>query len=174
MDKDLTIIEERIKYLRDRRGFTQSEFAKLIGVSRSLVCVWENGYANISLRQMIKISYVYLVPLDYILGITDTFQIKNYKFINKLDLKYVGEKIREIRKKEGLTQERFAKKIDTKRSSISYYEIGKMMISTADLKQICLTFGVSADYIVGNINKRLESPKHNKIKVKEIKEKITN
>lgn len=174
MDKDLTIIEERIKYLRDRRGFTQSEFAKLIGVSRSLVCVWENGYANISLRQMIKISYVYLVPLDYILGITDTFQLKNYKFINKLNLKYVGEKIREIRKKEGLTQERFAKKIDTKRSSISYYEIGKMMISTADLKQICLTFGVSADYIVGNINKRLESPKHNKIKVKEIKEKITN
>ncbi len=174
MDNNLTIIEERLKYLREQKEFTQSEFAKLLGVSRSLICVWENGYANISLRQMIKICAACKVPLDYLLGIIDEYNIKEYNFINKLDLKYVGDKIREIRKKEHLTQDRFAQKIDTKRSSISYYEIGKMMISTADLKQICETFGVSSDYIVGNIAVLVLREKVTKIKPKDFKEIITN
>ena len=74
----------------------------------------------------------------------------------------------------GLTQDRFAYKLDTKRSSISYYEIGKMMISTADLKQICETFGVSSDYLIGNTDTFIIRTKLNKIKVKEIKELIGN
>ena len=73
-----------------------------------------------------------------------------------------------------MTQDKFAQKIDTKRSSISYYEIGRMMISTADLKQICETFGVSADYIVGNINNNITRDKKQKLKVKDIKEKVSN
>lgn len=123
---------------------------------------------------MIKICAACKVPLDYLLGIIDEYNIKEYNFINKLDLKYVGDKIREIRKKEHLTQDRFAQKIDTKRSSISYYEIGKMMISTADLKQICETFGVSSDYIVGNIAVLVLREKVTKIKPKDFKEIITN
>ena len=91
-----------------------------------------------------------------------------------LDLKYLGIKLKETRKSLGLTQERFAKKLDTKRSSISYYEIGKMMISTADLKQICETFGISSDYLIGNTDTFIIRTKINKIKIKDIKELITN
>lgn len=47
------------------------------------------------------------------------------------------------------------------------------MISTADLKQICETFGVSADYIVGNLSENINRKKKIKIKTKEIKEKIS-
>lgn len=46
------------------------------------------------------------------------------------------------------------------------------MISTADLKQICETFGVSADYVVGNTDINIKREKKIKIKTKEIKEKI--
>lgn len=174
MNYNLTVIEERIKNLRDRNMHTQKELAKIMKVSRNLICLWENGYANISLRQIIKYSYIYKVPLDYILGIIDEVDNKIYKYISKLDLKYVGSKIREIRKNANLTQDKFAKRIDTKRSSISYYESGKMMISTADLKQICETFGYSADYIVGNTKTCIKRNIKNKIKTKEIKEYITN
>ena len=45
-------------------------------------------------------------------------------------------------------------------------------INTADLKQICETFGVSADYIVGNIDINIKREKKLKIKAKEIKEKV--
>ena len=174
MKNNLTIIEERIKNLRDRNMHTQNELAKKMKVSRNLICLWENGYANISLRQIIKYCSIYNVPLDYILGIIEEPDNKNFKYIKKLELKYVGIKLREIRKSLSLTQDKFAKKIDTKRSSISYYESGKMMISTTDLKQICETFGYSADYIVGNTKECIKRNIKNKIKTKEIKEFMTN
>ena len=175
MEKSLTIIETRIKKLRERIGYTQNEVAKLLGVSRSLIGVWENGYANVSLKQIIKIATIYKVPLYYILGIIDEINPKiKYSYTAKLDLKFIGSKIKEIRKKEGLTQEKFANKLDTKRSNISYYEIGKIMISSADLKQICETFVYSSDYIIGNTKTCIRRNKLNKIKTKEIKEKIIN
>jgi len=174
MNSNMTVIEERIKNLRERNMITQKELANKMNISRNLICLWENGYANISLRQIIKYSYIYNVSLDYILGLSDTTKEIEYHFIDNLDLTYVGKKIREIRKNALLTQEKFAKKIDTKRSSISYYEIGKMMISTADLKQICETFGYSADYIVGNTKECIKLPIKEKIKTREIKDYITN
>jgi len=174
MNSNMTVIEERIKNLRERNMITQKELANKMNISRNLICLWENGYANISLRQIIKYSYIYNVSLDYVLGIIDNPDNKKYKFIKKLDLKYVGTKIREIRKSLNMTQEKFATKIDTKRSSISYYESGKMMISTADLKQICETFGYSSDYIVGNIKTCIRREIKNKLKAKDIKEFITN
>ena len=172
--EDLTVVEIRIKSLRLQFNYTQNEIAKLMHVSRSLICLWEQGYANISLKQIIKLASIYKVPLDYLLGIIDNIDFKvKYKFISTLDLKYLGIKLKETRKSLGLTQERFAKKLDTKRSSISYYEIGKMMMSTADLKQICETFGVSSDYLIGNTDTFIIRTKINKIKVKDIKELIT-
>lgn len=86
----------------------------------------------------------------------------------------MDQQLEALEKRATLTQDKFAKKIDTKRSNISYYEIGKMMISTADLKQICETFGVSADYIVGNIDINIKRNKKIKLKTKEIKEKVSN
>lgn len=173
MEDNLTVIEKRIKLLRERIGYSQLDIAKKVGVNRSLIALWENGYANISLKQLIKLSYIFQVPIDYILGIIDEIDNFHYSFIYKIDLKNIGIRLKEIRKSQNLTQENFAKKIDTKRSSISYYEIGKMMISTADLKQICETFGVSADYIVGNLSENINRKKKIKIKTKEIKEKIS-
>lgn len=174
MDKNVTVIEERIFNIRERIGYTQEELAKKLGVSRSLVNNWENGYANISLKQLIKLAYIYQVPIDYLLGIIEEIDNYDYHYIDTMDLKSIGLKLKDIRKTNKMTQDKFAQKIDTKRSSISYYEIGRMMISTADLKQICETFGVSADYIVGNINNNITRNKKQKLKVKDIKEKVSN
>lgn len=173
--ENLTIIETRIKNLRERIGYTQKELATKLGVTRSLICLWEQGYANISLKQLIKIASIYQVSIDYLLGLTDKkTSLVNYEYISDIDLKILGQRLKNLRKQEKLTQDKFAKKIDTKRSSISYYEIGKMMISTADLKQICETFGISADYLTGNTNDYLKVKKKQKLNPKKIKEVITN
>ena len=73
MDKDLTIIEIRIRFLRELKGITQVEVAKQLNVTQALVNSWENGYSNISLKQLIRLSYFYQVPVDYILGLTPKF-----------------------------------------------------------------------------------------------------
>ena len=154
MNKDITIIEERLIDLRIEANYSQRDLAKIMNVTSSLISLWENGYANIALKQIIKFCSIYHVSLDYILGLSDIKNNKDYEYnyINELDLKYLGIKIKEIRKKARLSQEEFALKIHTKRSSISYYETGKMMISTADLKEICLKFNCSSDYLIGNIS----------------------
>lgn len=166
---NLTIMEIRLRELREKKGITQFEVAMALDINRSLLSIWENGYANISLKQLIKLAAFYHVPIDYILGMINEIDNHHYLYIKTLDLKYVGIKIREIRKKENLTQDKFAEMLYTKRSNISYYEIGKMTISTADLKGICETFGVSADYITGNTLEFIKRKKKVKVKAKEIK-----
>ncbi len=169
MDKNLTIIEIRIKFLRDLKGLSQLELAKKLGVSRSVINSWENGYANISLRKLVKLSYFFKVPIDYILGLINDFNKDDYEFRESLDLKYLGRNIRIIRIIEGLNQREFALKIKTKPSSISYYESGKMSISSADLKDICNTFGFSADWCVGNTLECIRRDVKIKIKPEEIR-----
>ena len=107
------------------------------------------------------------------LGIIEAKDNYSYTLKKELDLKDLGLKIKQLRKDMNLTQAKFAEKVDTKRSNISYYETGSMMISTADLKQICETFGVSADYLLGNTNTNIKRRRKAKIKPKDIKEKIT-
>jgi len=103
MDKNLTIIEIRIKFLRDLKGLSQLELAKNIGVSRSVINSWENGYANISLRKLVKLSYFFKVPIYYILGLINDFNKDDYDFKENIDLKYLGRNIRIIRVIEGLS-----------------------------------------------------------------------
>lgn len=172
MDKDLTIIEIRIRFLRELKGITQVEVAKQLNVTQALVNSWENGYSNISLKQLIRLSYFYQVPVDYILGLITKFDRTIYQFKDSLDLKYLGNMVRILRKMESLTQEEFATKIHTKRSNISYYESGKMSMSSADLKEICDTFGYSADWCLGNTLECIKREKKVKIKPEEIKEFI--
>ena len=174
MEENLTIIEKRIRALRERIGYSQIEIAKILGVNRSLIALWENGYANISLKQLIKLAYIYQVPIDYLLGIIEEIDDYEYHYIDTMDLKSIGLKLKEIRKNNKMTQDKFAQKIDTKRSSISYYEIGRMMISTADLKQICETFGYSADWCVGKLSECVRYKPVEKLKTKDMKDMISN
>ena len=173
MENNKTIVEERIRFIGERVGYTQKQVASALKISRSLVNNWEHGFANISLKQIIKLAYFYQVPIDYLLGIIDEVDSYPYHYVKDMYLKSIGMKLKALRKNLGFTQEKFAQRLDTKRSSISYYEIGRMMISTADLKQICETFGISADYLVGNLEQNIKREQKIKIKAKEIKEKIS-
>ncbi len=172
IDKDLTVIEIRIRLLRNIKGITQSELAKALNVSQALVNSWENGYAEISLKQLVRLAYFYKVPIDYILGLTTKFDRNIYNFKSDLDLKYLGNNLRIIRKIEGLTQEEMANIIHTERSSISYYESGKMSISSSVFKDICNNFGYSADWCCGNTDNCLRRNKKVKLKDSEIKQFI--
>lgn len=149
-EKSLTVTEIRIKLLRDIKGLTQQDLAKKLHVSRSLINSWENGYIEISLPQIMKLSFFYQTPIDYILGLTTNFDRSIYDFQEKLDLNLFGKNIRIIRKVERLTQVEFAKKVNINSISLSHFENGNSMISCSNLKQICNTFGYSADWCVGN------------------------
>lgn len=167
VEKSLTIIEIRIKLLRDIKGLTQEELAQKLNVSRALINSWENGYANISLKQLMRLAYFFQVPTDYILGLTTHYEIENYQFKKNLDLKLLGKNIRIIRKIERLTQLEFSKLVHIERSSLSHYEAGTITISTSDLKEICHTFGYSSDWCLGNTSICIKRKKKAQIKEEE-------
>lgn len=61
---------ERIKHLRKSKNLTQEHFAEIIGVSRTAVAKWENGYAEPTLQNIVRISEIFDVSSDYLLGIS--------------------------------------------------------------------------------------------------------
>ena len=60
-------IGERIKYLRDKAGYTQTYLAKKLGISRSAVNGWEMSIATPSLSNVVELARIFNVSSDYLL-----------------------------------------------------------------------------------------------------------
>lgn len=59
------------------------------------------------------------------------------------------DRLVQLRKELGLTQEEFAERIGYSRTAISAWEIGRNEASNADTLKIADFFGVSTDYLLG-------------------------
>ena len=58
------------------------------------------------------------------------------------------EKIVELRKQKGLSQEELAEQLGVSRQAVSRWELGQTLPDIPNLLQLCELFGVSADYLV--------------------------
>lgn len=61
----------RIKLARMINGLSQSELAKMVGVTPGAVSQWEMGRTFPSVRKLKKLSNVLGVPIEEILGIEE-------------------------------------------------------------------------------------------------------
>ena len=64
-------IGERIRYLRDKMGYTQTYLAKKLGISRSAVNGWEMSIATPSLSNIVELARIFGVSADYLLCLDD-------------------------------------------------------------------------------------------------------
>lgn len=62
---------ERIKELRNEKGLGQVELAKEVGVSKSVISMWENGLREPSMNSLIKLSVFFNVSIDYLVGLKE-------------------------------------------------------------------------------------------------------
>lgn len=60
-----------------------------------------------------------------------------------------GEKLRNLREEKELNQTELGKRLGITQRKLSYLECGRCEPSIADIKAICMFFGVSADYLLG-------------------------
>ena len=65
------MLGERIKELRTASGMNQIVLARKVGVTKQCVSNWENGYIQPSIDTLIRLTEIFSVSTDYILGITD-------------------------------------------------------------------------------------------------------
>ena len=63
----------RFLELRMEKGLSQREIAKLMNVSQGTYNNWENGRTQPSIEQLIALSKLFSVSVDYLLGNTDEY-----------------------------------------------------------------------------------------------------
>ena len=60
-----------------------------------------------------------------------------------------GERIKDLRKAEGMTQDVLAKRMGMSRASLANIESGRQEIGTAEIVVLARIFEVSSDYLLG-------------------------
>jgi len=63
---------ERLKQVRIKKGLTQKEVAESTGLIRATLANWEIGRAEPDLESIKTLANFYSIPVDYLLGRTDT------------------------------------------------------------------------------------------------------
>lgn len=78
-------VGKRIDYIRRKKGLSQKELGKAVGVEDKTIKRYENNKTNISLDMIKKIAVALDVTTDYLLGLTDLESIdSDYKNIYKI------------------------------------------------------------------------------------------
>ena len=142
---------KRLKDIREDNDISQKEMANILNVNRSTYSLWELGINIIPLKNLCCYADYFNVSIDYVLGLTNN---KNIKIINKsLNLKILGNNLREIRIKNGLSQENVANILGVTQACITRYEKGLICISTSNLYKFSKEFNISLSKLCGKTKK---------------------
>jgi len=92
------MVADRIKYLREQKGLSQSALAKRLGVTRSSVNAWEMGISVPSTPYIVELSSIFNISTDYLLGV-DTSATISVKELTEEDVQIVHRIVEHLRKK---------------------------------------------------------------------------
>lgn len=121
------MIIKNFKSSRENLEIKQKDIAELFNVHFTTVSGWETGKDTIPIERLVDYANHYNLSLDYLFGIKSY----NEEYLPlKLDLEVIAHNLRQIRKKNNLTQEQLAKKMNTTQASYSHYENATNMIPT--------------------------------------------
>jgi len=70
--------EKRIKIMREERGMSQEDLAKLLGVSRPTITQIEKGKRKITAEELVKLSEIFDVSVETLLGLKQDPEIVLY------------------------------------------------------------------------------------------------
>ena len=66
-------IADKIRLLREQRGLTQTDLAKMLGISRSAVNSWEMSLSLPSLTNIVELAKIFHVSTDFFFFLSDKF-----------------------------------------------------------------------------------------------------
>ena len=90
---------DRIKALREARGWTQAELARRINMTRNGINSWEQGLSMPSPPCLVYLARLFSVSTDYLLGV-ENYSAVNVTGLNEEDvalLAQLAERLRENR-----------------------------------------------------------------------------
>lgn len=93
------MVAEKIKFLREQKGFTQSDLAKKLNITRSSVNAWEMGISVPSTQYIIELANVFSVSTDYLLGLEKSSTI-DISGLTEKDIQIIYSLITHLRNKD--------------------------------------------------------------------------
>lgn len=69
------MIAEKVKKLREQKGLSQAELARLLGITRSSVNACEMGISVPSTQYIVDLAGVFDISTDYLLGVDSSSTI---------------------------------------------------------------------------------------------------
>lgn len=144
----------RLKYIRVDNDMLQYEVAEKLNIAKNTYSTWETESSPIPLKRLIDFCNLFNVSLDYVLELTDNPKYPNMK--KEIDNDLCSRRLKKIRKLNNYTQDSIAKILNTDNGVISRYENGKTLILTEFLIEYTKIFNISADYLTGRIDEKIE------------------
>lgn len=138
---------ERLKNIREDNDISQEKMANILKVNRSTYSLWEIGINIIPLEKLCDFCDYFNISIDYVLGLSNNKNSINY--IKGLDLKILGNNIKQLRKSKGLSQENIAILLNITQPAIVRYEKGIVNISVSNLYKIAKKFNISINNLCG-------------------------
>ncbi len=81
---------ERIKALREARGWTQAELARRLSITRNGVNSWEQGLSMPSPACLVDLAKLFSVSTDYLLGV-ERLETVNVTGLNEEDIALLAQ-----------------------------------------------------------------------------------
>ncbi len=89
---------EKIKELREARGWTQAELARRMGITRNGVNSWEQGLSMPSPACLVELAKTFSVSTDYLLGV-EQLAVINVTGLGAKDIAMLAELADRLRDK---------------------------------------------------------------------------
>ena len=87
------MFSNRLKELRTEHSYTQEQLAKLVNVSPKTVGAWERGTRQAPIESVMKLSELFDVSTDYLLGKSEK---RHYYDLTEKDKRDVGLEVEEV------------------------------------------------------------------------------
>ena len=147
------IYNKRLIELREKNELKQYDIANILNIYKGLYNQYETEYTIIPIKHLNTLCNYFNISFDYIFGLTNKLNYKEN--INEIDSLKSGNRIKEFRKENKITQERLASELNMARSALANYERGRTVIATPFLYTICKKYQISADYLLGKIDEKI-------------------
>lgn len=99
------VLANRIKQCRKRKNMTQEELGNLIDVSKVSICQWEKGTKTPSTKNLILLSKVFNIELEYLIGNDNYVVASNDEKYEMAMAKEEIDIIRELKRHDKLYKE---------------------------------------------------------------------
>lgn len=150
-------IGEKIRKTRIEKGLTQKQLADRMGVTQSHVWQYENGLVKPSDKQIKKFADALGISVNELLSAEESNKTEN-----KSKTMTVGERIREIRQKAGLTQKQLADRMSVTPSHIGQYERGVVHPSNEQIKKFADALNIPFEILLADqIDNMVQADKDN-------------